>query len=94
VAAVFSFRPREGASISTPIAWDELETGLRPGKWGLRALLQDGAGEEGAEWMENEKCIAKEIKRNPVLRSSKSDFAKTPQTALVRTEARRVCGLE
>jgi bifunctional non-homologous end joining protein LigD len=41
LAAVFSLRPREGAPASTPLAWEELKTGLTAGKWDIKTVLED-----------------------------------------------------
>lgn len=34
----YSIRPRPGAPVSTPLSWDELHTGLDPGKFTLRTM--------------------------------------------------------
>jgi bifunctional non-homologous end joining protein LigD len=44
LAAVFSLRPREGAPASTPLAWSELKTGLKPGRWDIKTVLDDLPG--------------------------------------------------
>ncbi|HMI51613.1 MAG TPA: DNA ligase D [Candidatus Saccharimonadales bacterium] len=41
LASVFSLRPREGAPVSTPLAWNELSSRLRPAQWTLRSVLAD-----------------------------------------------------
>lgn len=41
LASVFSLRPREGAPVSTPIAWSELKADLRPEQWNLTSVLAD-----------------------------------------------------
>jgi bifunctional non-homologous end joining protein LigD len=38
MASVYSIRPRPGAPVSTPLSWDELHTGLDPGKFTLRTM--------------------------------------------------------
>lgn len=34
----YSIRLRPGAPVSTPLSWDELHTGLDPGKFTLRTM--------------------------------------------------------
>jgi bifunctional non-homologous end joining protein LigD len=41
LASVFSVRPREGAPVSTPLAWNELKPDLKPGEWNIRSVLAD-----------------------------------------------------
>jgi bifunctional non-homologous end joining protein LigD len=41
LASVFSLRPREGAPVSTPLAWSELTPDLRPEQWNIRSVLSD-----------------------------------------------------
>jgi bifunctional non-homologous end joining protein LigD len=41
LASVFSVRPREGAPISTPLAWNELQPDLKPEQWNIRSVLAD-----------------------------------------------------
>jgi bifunctional non-homologous end joining protein LigD len=41
LASVFSVRPREGAPVSTPLAWNELKPDLKPGMWNIRTVLAD-----------------------------------------------------
>jgi bifunctional non-homologous end joining protein LigD len=41
LASVFSLRPREGAPVSTPLAWSELKADLQPEQWNLRSVLAD-----------------------------------------------------
>src|SRR5207237_9199601 len=39
IASVYSVRPRDGAPVSTPLAWDELTEALDPRSLGLREAL-------------------------------------------------------
>ena len=41
LASVFSVRPREGAPVSTPLAWSELKPDLKPEVWNMRTVLAD-----------------------------------------------------
>jgi bifunctional non-homologous end joining protein LigD len=41
LASVFSVRPREGAPVSTPLAWNELKPDLKPEKWNIISVLAD-----------------------------------------------------
>jgi bifunctional non-homologous end joining protein LigD len=41
LACVFSLRPRAGAPASTPIAWNELKSDLKPERWNLHSVLKD-----------------------------------------------------
>jgi bifunctional non-homologous end joining protein LigD len=41
LASVFSLRPREGAPVSTPLAWSELKPDLKPERWNLHSVLAD-----------------------------------------------------
>ena len=41
LASVFSVRPREGAPVSTPLAWSELKPDLKPEMWNIRTVLAD-----------------------------------------------------
>jgi bifunctional non-homologous end joining protein LigD len=41
LASVFSVRPREGAPVSTPLAWNELKPDLKPEMWNIRTVLAD-----------------------------------------------------
>src|SRR6266481_4976381 len=41
LASVFSVRPREGAPVSTPLAWNELKPDLTPEVWNIRTVLAD-----------------------------------------------------
>ena len=41
LAAVFSLRPREGAPVSTPLAWNELKSDLTTERWNLHSVLAD-----------------------------------------------------
>ena len=41
LASVFSVRPREGAPVSTPLAWNELKPDLKPEVWNIRTVLAD-----------------------------------------------------
>jgi bifunctional non-homologous end joining protein LigD len=40
IASVYSVRPRPGAPVSTPLRWEELEPGLRPGDFPMRVALE------------------------------------------------------
>jgi bifunctional non-homologous end joining protein LigD len=40
LASIYSVRPKPGAPVSTPLAWDELKSGLRPRDFGMQAVLQ------------------------------------------------------
>jgi bifunctional non-homologous end joining protein LigD len=40
VASAYSVRPRPGATVSAPLSWPELETGLRPTDFDLRSTRQ------------------------------------------------------
>jgi bifunctional non-homologous end joining protein LigD len=39
IASVYSVRPRAGAPVSTPLAWDELDEDLRPGHFTMEVVL-------------------------------------------------------
>ena len=39
IASVYSVRPRRGAPVSTPLAWEELDEGLDPRRFTMRAVL-------------------------------------------------------
>src|SRR5439155_18489325 len=41
LASVFSLRPREGAPVSTPLAWSELKPDFKPERWTLKSVLAD-----------------------------------------------------
>jgi bifunctional non-homologous end joining protein LigD len=41
LASVFSVRPREGAPVSTPLAWSEVKADLKPEHWNIRTVLDD-----------------------------------------------------
>jgi bifunctional non-homologous end joining protein LigD len=38
VASAYSVRPRPGATVSAPLSWTELETGIQPGDFDLRSM--------------------------------------------------------
>jgi bifunctional non-homologous end joining protein LigD len=40
IASVYSVRPRAGAWVSTPLAWDEVSEDLDPGRFTMRAVLE------------------------------------------------------
>jgi bifunctional non-homologous end joining protein LigD len=40
IASVYSVRPRPGAPVSTPLAWDELTEDVRPRDFGMREALE------------------------------------------------------
>lgn len=39
IASVYSVRPRPGAPVSTPLAWEELTEGVAPRQFGMREVL-------------------------------------------------------
>jgi bifunctional non-homologous end joining protein LigD len=47
IASVYSVRPKPGAPVSTPLAWDELTEGIRPSDYSMHAVLDriDGRGD-------------------------------------------------
>ncbi|MEO7086273.1 MAG: DNA ligase D, partial [Gemmatimonadaceae bacterium] len=51
VASVFSVRPREGATVSTPLAWSEVTGRLNPGRFTMDVVL-DELEDRGAIWRE------------------------------------------
>ncbi len=38
MASAYSVRPRPGATVSAPLSWTELETGIQPGDFDLRSM--------------------------------------------------------
>jgi bifunctional non-homologous end joining protein LigD len=40
IAAVYSVRPKPGATVSTPLHWEELVQKLRPRDFGMREVLR------------------------------------------------------
>jgi bifunctional non-homologous end joining protein LigD len=40
IASAYSVRPRPGAPVSTPLRWEELKPGLRPGDFPMRVALE------------------------------------------------------
>jgi bifunctional non-homologous end joining protein LigD len=40
IASVYSVRPRPGAPVSTPLRWEELRSGMRPGDFPMRVALE------------------------------------------------------
>ena len=42
IASVYSVRPKPGAPVSTPLAWDELTEALRPRDFTMQAALRPG----------------------------------------------------
>ena len=40
IASVYSVRPKPGAPVSTPLRWDELDEGLDPRRFTMRAVLE------------------------------------------------------
>lgn len=40
IAAVYSLRPEPGATVSTPLAWDEVEAGVRPSDFTIRTVWE------------------------------------------------------
>jgi bifunctional non-homologous end joining protein LigD len=40
IASVYSVRPRPGAPVSTPLRWEELRPGMRPGDFPMRVALE------------------------------------------------------
>jgi bifunctional non-homologous end joining protein LigD len=40
IASVYSVRPRPGAPVSTPLHWEELRPGMRPGDFPMRVALE------------------------------------------------------
>ena len=40
IASVYSVRPRPGAPVSTPLAWDDLTDDVRPQQFGMSEVLE------------------------------------------------------
>jgi bifunctional non-homologous end joining protein LigD len=40
IASVYSVRPKPGAPVSTPLRWEELKPGMRPGDFPMRVALE------------------------------------------------------
>ena len=40
IASVYSVRPRPGAPVSTPLAWDELDEAIRPADFTMQVVLE------------------------------------------------------
>ena len=40
IAAVYSMRPEPGATVSTPVTWEEVEAGVRPGDFTIRTIWE------------------------------------------------------
>jgi len=40
LASVYSLRPKKEASVSMPITWEELKTGMRPGDFNIYNALE------------------------------------------------------
>jgi bifunctional non-homologous end joining protein LigD len=40
IASVYSVRPRPGAPVSTPLAWDDLTEDVRPQQFGMSEVLE------------------------------------------------------
>jgi len=40
IASVYSVRPKPGAPVSTPLRWQELTSGVRPGDFTMAAALE------------------------------------------------------
>ncbi|MEQ9093081.1 MAG: hypothetical protein RLN63_03160, partial [Miltoncostaeaceae bacterium] len=40
ISSVYSVRPRPGAPVSTPLTWDEVEAGVDPAAFTMRAVLE------------------------------------------------------
>lgn len=49
MASVYSLRPREGAGISTPLYWDEVNHDLDPKQFNFRTI-RDRLKEKGDLW--------------------------------------------
>jgi len=40
IASVYSLRPKEGATVSTPLLWSEVKKGLSPKQFTIHNILQ------------------------------------------------------
>jgi len=41
LASVYSLRPKKGATVSTPLEWKEVKTGLHPSQFNIKNILKD-----------------------------------------------------
>lgn len=51
IAAAYSLRPRDGAPVSTPLAWEELDDRVEPVDFNIDTVL-DRVREQGTVWAE------------------------------------------
>jgi bifunctional non-homologous end joining protein LigD len=65
IASVYSVRPKPGAPVSTPLAWDELVTGIRPRDFSMEVALQriDEHGDLFAPVLEDARPLGAAAKR-------------------------------
>lgn len=65
VVAVYSVRPRPGAPVATPLAWDELDADLHPGELTMDVVRQRIArqGDLHARLLRNRQLLAPALAR-------------------------------